>query len=109
MNAETLLDLLERWQTERDRGRDLPAAELCREQPELLVELERRLHDLRRINRLMDDLNRGDLGTADHAQPLEVTLKDARCRTPSTQQPRDSLTDSPAGGLTDLRDQTPTR
>jgi tetratricopeptide (TPR) repeat protein len=47
-----LADLLSVWQANQDQGEDLPAAELCRDCPELAPELERRLRALRQVNRL---------------------------------------------------------
>jgi WD40 repeat protein len=54
VSEERLDNLLSAWQEQRRRGRDLPAAELCREQPELAPELERRIHALRQMDGLAD-------------------------------------------------------
>jgi hypothetical protein len=55
MTAEERLDeLLLRWQEEHDRGRDLPAAELCVGWPELAAELAGRIDAVRHIERLAD-------------------------------------------------------
>jgi WD40 repeat protein len=44
MSKETVLQqLLSLWDQHRAEGRDVPAAELCREQPDLLSELQRRI------------------------------------------------------------------
>jgi formylglycine-generating enzyme required for sulfatase activity len=53
MFDETLLDhLLSLWQQEAEQGRDLRPAELCRDHPELLPELERRVEAVRKIGDL---------------------------------------------------------
>jgi hypothetical protein len=50
---DTIAELLLRWQEDQDRGLDVPAAELCRERPELTEELQRHIDVLRRIQRLV--------------------------------------------------------
>ena len=40
------------WQEQQGQGRDLSAAELCREHPELAPELERRIRALRQLGHL---------------------------------------------------------
>src|SRR5262249_52147292 len=53
MSADTRLDsLLAAWQQARARGTDVPAAELCRDCPELLSELEQQIAVLRKIDAL---------------------------------------------------------
>jgi Leucine-rich repeat (LRR) protein/tRNA A-37 threonylcarbamoyl transferase component Bud32 len=52
----SLDELLSVWQQEQARGRDLPAAALCRDRPELAPELQRRIEAVRR----MSALARGD-------------------------------------------------
>jgi hypothetical protein len=53
MPADDRIDeLLSQWQREQARGRDLPAAELCRACPELAPELERHVLALRQMNGL---------------------------------------------------------
>ncbi len=47
-----LSELLSRWEREQARGRDVPAADLCRDCPELAGELERRIRALRQLNDL---------------------------------------------------------
>jgi len=47
-----LEDLLDAWQAAYDAGRDVPAIEVCRDCPELLPEVERRLAVLRRVGQL---------------------------------------------------------
>jgi serine/threonine-protein kinase len=49
----SLEDRLFTWQEAREQGRDLPAEELCRDCPELLPELERRLDILRKVENLL--------------------------------------------------------
>jgi WD40 repeat protein len=44
--------VLDAWQEAFDRGEDLPAADLCRDFPDLLPEAERRIDVLRRMTRL---------------------------------------------------------
>ncbi|HEX5272325.1 MAG TPA: protein kinase [Gemmataceae bacterium] len=51
MADETLPDeLLSQWKREAARGRDLAATELCREHPELVAELERRIRAARQMD-----------------------------------------------------------
>ncbi len=53
MNTERqIIDLLRLWQEEFERGRDIPAAELCVEYPELVEELDKQIQILRRMNEL---------------------------------------------------------
>jgi tRNA A-37 threonylcarbamoyl transferase component Bud32 len=53
MREEASLDeLLSLWQQEKARGRDLPAAVLCRDRPEMADELERRITAVRRMGAL---------------------------------------------------------
>lgn len=47
-----LEELLSRWQREAERGRDLTAAELCSDRPELAAEADRRIWALRQMNSL---------------------------------------------------------
>jgi serine/threonine-protein kinase len=51
-NEAKIDELLSSWQVARASGRDLSAADLCRDQPELLVELERRIAQLRAMQGL---------------------------------------------------------
>jgi len=48
-NAELIADLLERWSEARGRGEALSAAQLCRDHPELLQEMERQLTKLEKM------------------------------------------------------------
>jgi serine/threonine protein kinase len=53
MGQESVLnDLLSAWQRRREQGQDVAAADLCRDRPELVPELERLIEALRRMNRL---------------------------------------------------------
>ena len=52
MSEERLDHLLSAWQEQQRQGHNVPATELCRDQPELAVELERRIAALRRMNDL---------------------------------------------------------
>jgi serine/threonine protein kinase len=51
-----LHDLLERWEQEQAEGRDLSAAELCRDYPELTGNVARALATLRDVDRLVTDV-----------------------------------------------------
>jgi serine/threonine protein kinase len=51
-NDAALSELLSLWEREQARGRDVPAADLCRDCPELAPELERRIRALRQMNGL---------------------------------------------------------
>jgi WD40 repeat protein/tRNA A-37 threonylcarbamoyl transferase component Bud32 len=53
VSEERLNELLSGWQEAQLRGRDLPAAELCRDCPELAAELSQRIHVLRQMNGLL--------------------------------------------------------
>jgi serine/threonine-protein kinase len=50
MSEERLDHLLSAWQEQQRQGRDVSAAELCRDQPELAPELERRIRALRQMD-----------------------------------------------------------
>ncbi len=53
MSAETRLDeVLSRWQNHQARGEEVSAAELCRECPELLPEVRRRLRALQQLDQM---------------------------------------------------------
>jgi hypothetical protein len=52
MNADRLDHLLSAWQEQQRQGRDVPAAELCQEHPDLAPELERRIGALRQLDDL---------------------------------------------------------
>jgi hypothetical protein len=55
METEARLnDLLSLWQRRHAEGHSVPAAELCRDCPELAPELERRIRALQEMNRLME-------------------------------------------------------
>jgi WD40 repeat protein/tRNA A-37 threonylcarbamoyl transferase component Bud32 len=53
MSEERLNSLLLVWQEQHLQGRDVPAADLCRDCPELAEELSKRIGALRQMNRLM--------------------------------------------------------
>jgi serine/threonine-protein kinase len=53
MPEDRLNSLLLAWEEQQFQGRDLQAAELCRDCPELTEELNRRIGVLRRVNALM--------------------------------------------------------
>jgi hypothetical protein len=95
----TLNELLLQWQREMERGRDIPVAQLCRDRPELAVEVERRLGPLRRLY----DLHQTDQPTVATVPPLptdtparELLQADA----PFTTMPTDgSFVPPPAAAL----------
>src|SRR5437588_12458706 len=49
MPALRLTDFLSRWEEGYERGEDVPAAELCRDRPELTAALERCISLLREV------------------------------------------------------------
>jgi serine/threonine protein kinase len=51
-NEAALSELLSLWEREQARGREVSAADLCRQHPELAPELERRIGALRQMNSL---------------------------------------------------------
>jgi formylglycine-generating enzyme required for sulfatase activity len=53
VSEERLNELLLAWQEAQLRGRDVPAAELCRDCPELAAELSQRIHVLRQMKGLV--------------------------------------------------------
>jgi serine/threonine protein kinase len=50
--AELIQDLLLRWEELREQGQDISPEQLCRERPELIEEVRRRIHALEAIHRL---------------------------------------------------------
>jgi serine/threonine protein kinase len=56
MNAERLEECLDRWEELRQQGQDVDATELCRDCPELIEEVRRRLRALRSLDFLEDDI-----------------------------------------------------
>lgn len=65
--ARRLESLVLAWQEAREQGRDLPAAELCRDCPDLLPELERQIDALRRMDGLLQPFlaASGDTGASE--------------------------------------------
>ena len=53
MTEKNFDDLLDNWQAAYETGRDIPAAELCRDCPELITEVRRRIEILRLGARLV--------------------------------------------------------
>jgi WD40 repeat protein len=51
-NDAALNELLSLWEREQAHGHDVPAAELCRDRPELAAELEARIRAVRHLNGL---------------------------------------------------------
>jgi serine/threonine protein kinase len=62
-DEELLADLLLQWEELRERGQDTPAAELCKDHPQLADELARRIHALKVTSWLDKPLGPGDDGT----------------------------------------------
>jgi hypothetical protein len=75
-SRERILDLLERWQEGLDQGRDVSATDLCRDDPELLPELERHVADLRRLGRLFAEVGQSAEQTSDPAQAGAATVSE---------------------------------
>src|SRR5262245_40445694 len=57
--------LLAAWQEAKEAGRDVPAADLCRDCPELLPEVEKRLYGLRAVYGLLEPESAGPETTTD--------------------------------------------
>jgi serine/threonine protein kinase len=70
MGEESRLEaLLSLWEGQLAQGRDVPAADLCRDQPELLNELERRIGRLRQLGQLVQGINGSPSLTTQPPQP----------------------------------------
>ena len=65
---DRLLGLLERWETERDIGRVLSVAELCRDCPELLHEADAQIAVLRRFHALSEPAATTSIEVRDQAE-----------------------------------------
>lgn len=50
-NLARLEELLSQWQREAEQGRDLTAIDLCRDFPDLIAKLDRRIQALRQLDR----------------------------------------------------------
>ena len=59
MSAERLGDLLLRWEELHEQGHSVTPEELCRDCPELLGELRRRVRALQALNPALDSGSRG--------------------------------------------------
>jgi len=75
-NGEQISELLLRWDELRDEGRDVSAEELCRDCPEFLPEVRRRIEALRAVYGVPNG-SEGDSSTLPaiaprHASPIEV-------------------------------------
>ena len=79
MSEDRLDHLLSAWQEQQRQGRDVPATELCRDQPELAAELERRIAALRRRNDLA--------GQETEAPPPPAPLSEGATRVPGLRGP----------------------
>ena len=66
MPALRLTDFLSRWEEGYERGEDVPAAELCRDRPELTAALERCISLLREVRQAAHSAL--GIGRARHAQ-----------------------------------------
>ena len=85
---QTLLDdLISLWKQCRAEGQTATPAELCRERPELLPELERRIAALERMGQCAGDVH--EQATLDHAGDLhkQVTLDPAATPTNAASAP----------------------
>src|SRR5262249_60746899 len=60
------------WEEEHCNGRDLPAAELCRDCPELAEELNKRIGVLRQMYFLVQRKEAADPSTESHAEDAAV-------------------------------------
>jgi WD40 repeat protein/tRNA A-37 threonylcarbamoyl transferase component Bud32 len=73
MLDETALDeLVSLWERERAQGRDLAAATMCRDRPELRPELERRIQAIRQIDRLVQGETQTAHGRSDDAHTEQI-------------------------------------
>ncbi len=77
MNSEDALsNLLSLWQHEQEEGRDLSPVLLCRDHPELLPELQRRIEAIRQMNQFLQGLDRArSSGLDEQATNAEQTLE----------------------------------
>jgi hypothetical protein len=67
---ERLNDLLENWLSLHQQGREVPAAELCRDCPELLAPLDERIAVMRKMNALVDESSYVSAGVAAAKAPF---------------------------------------
>jgi len=75
LDEELLGELLLQWEESRDRGTPLTAADLCRERPDLVDELERRILALRQMAFLeQTSLGNGSNDDAPAAPPANRTM-----------------------------------
>ena len=77
MNNETRLDeMISLWERHHEDGRDVPAAELCRDHPELIEVLGQRIAALRRMNALMPSDSRPPApGTTESLIPPDAGMR----------------------------------
>ena len=73
-DEELLADLLVQWEELREQGRDVPAAELCRQHPHLADELDRRINALK-VTSWLD-------------RPVDVPTDEATAATTGRHDPR---------------------
>jgi len=73
MATEThLKELLIRWEELRDQGKDVTPEELCRDQPELVEPLRKRIAALRSMDSMLETAQQQvGPGTAEHQSPAE--------------------------------------
>src|SRR5262245_29189809 len=64
-----LSDLLLRWEEQRASGQEASTLELCRDCPELLAELERRVQALTEMDRFLHEDDPTPVGAAGAGQP----------------------------------------
>src|SRR5262245_9016778 len=81
--GERLDELLSQWQARAARGRDVPAAELCPDRPELAAELEKRIRVTRAVGAI--------------AQPDETTVR-GPLRPPGPEDPAGATIAGPRSG-----------
>jgi WD40 repeat protein/tRNA A-37 threonylcarbamoyl transferase component Bud32 len=67
-DEELLAEMLTVWRREAERGRDMATTDLCRDRPDLAVELEARIRALRRMDNLNHHEDRTITGTPLDAQ-----------------------------------------
>src|SRR5262249_26566885 len=80
MSEERLNSLLSAWQEQQLQGRDVPAAELCRDCPELTEDLSRRIGALRPMNNLVQPASATPgPGAADSAGDAETCYRPTGC------------------------------
>jgi hypothetical protein len=70
---DRIQELLDRWETWQAQGRSVTAEELCRDCPELLPEVERRIQALQAMRPLVTSGRSSCNPTFDHSAPVTGT------------------------------------